>query len=378
MQIAIVGAGYSGGDADRLRRDMAAWRRTWSLEKHRARLAEGFAAKGIAKEFADRLYSQIEGFAEYGFPESHAASFALLVYASSWLKVHHPAEFAAALVNSQPMGFYSPSTILQDAQRHGVELRPVRVERSDWDCTIEERAIRVGLRQVKGLGEEAARRIEQARASAPFASLADLAERASLAKLDLDVLAEGGALEDLVGERREAMWRARAPTAPGKDAPGETLGLFAGIEMGDPPPKLAALTRSEQLTLDYARTGLSVADHPMRIARPSLPKRVRRSSELQTLAHGVRAESAGLVICRQRPQTASGVVFITMEDEEGFINLILYARVFDELRHVATTSAMLLATGTIEREGDVVYIVTRALEPVGVRKRLPSMSRDFH
>ena len=378
MQIAIVGAGYSGGEADRLRRDMAAWKRNGNLAKHRERLERGFAERGISKEFSDRLYAQIQGFAEYGFPESHAASFALLVYASSWLKVHHPAAFAAALVNSQPMGFYSPSTILEDAKRHGVEVRPVLVDRSDWDCTIEDGAIRVGLRQVHGLRKHAGERITSARSAVAFESIEDLAERASLSKSDLDALAEAGALESIVQGRREAMWKVRAPRLSGGASVGETQGLFAGVELADALPTLSPLTRSEQLVLDYERTGMSIADHPMRIVRADLTKSVRRSSELVKLAHGTRVESAGLVICRQRPGTASGVVFVTLEDEEGFINLILYARVFERLRHVATTSSLLLAKGTIERDGDVVYIVTDTLQSIALRQTMPSMSRDFH
>jgi len=374
MELAIVGAGYTGGEADRLRRDMAAWRRNGNLATHRDRLERGFAERGISKEFSDRLYAQIQGFAEYGFPESHAASFALLVYASSWLKVHHPAEFAAALVNSQPMGFYSASTIFEDATRHGVRVLPGCIARSGWDCTIESTeprpgAVRIGLRQVRGLGEESGRRIEAARAKSAFTSLEDLASRASLLQDEMDALAESGALESLVQGRREAMWKARTPRG---------RGLFEGVDLGDAPPPLPPLTRASQLALDYGRTGLSTSDHPMRIARATLPKNVRRSSELATIAHGSPVTSAGLVICRQRPGTASGVVFITMEDEEGFINLILYARVFDELRHVATTSSLLLARGTIERDGEVVYIVTRALEPLSIREAVPSMSRDFH
>jgi error-prone DNA polymerase len=374
MQLAIVGAGYSGGDADRLRRDMAAWKRNGNLARHRERLERGFAERGITKEFADRLFSQIQGFAEYGFPESHAASFALLVYASSWLKLYHPAEFAAALVNSQPMGFYSPSTIFEDAKRHGVEVRSVCVVKSDWDCTIEAReprpgVVRVGLRQVKGLGEASGRRLESARAAAPFMDLEDLAARAGLDQGEMDALAEAGAFESFALGRREAMWKARTPRGEG---------LFAGVDLGDAPPPLPALGPATQLALDYVRVGLSTKDHPMRIARRSLPKSVKRSSQLASLAHGSKVQSAGLVICRQRPGTASGVVFITLEDEEGFINLILYSRVFEELRHVATTSPLLLAKGTIERDGEVVYIVTRVLQPFTLSDQMPSMSRDFH
>ena len=219
MQIAIVGAGYTGGEADRLRRDMAAWKRNGNLEAHRERLSKGFLERGISAEFADRLYSQIQGFAEYGFPESHAASFALLVYASSWLKVHHPAEFAAALINSQPMGFYSPSTILEDAKKHGVEVRPVSIVRSDWDCTIRRRTaltwrFRVG-HTVRGLGEKSGKRIEEERTKCVLASVEDLAGRASLERDELDALAEAGALESFVAGRREAMWKVRTPRETG-------------------------------------------------------------------------------------------------------------------------------------------------------------------
>jgi error-prone DNA polymerase len=375
MQIAIAGAGYTGGEADQLRRDMAAWRRTGSLERHRARLARGFAERGISQEFSDRLYQQIHGFAEYGFPESHSSSFALLVYASSWLKVHHPAEFAAALINSQPMGFYSVSTILQDAQKHGVEVRPVLIDTSEWDCTIERErekpgAIRVGLRQVRGLGEATGKKIEAARSIRPFTSIEDLAFRASLKKDELQVLAESGALKPLVIGRRDAMWKVHAPHSPRGS-------LFAGTELGDPFPRLPPLSRAAQLLLDYESTGLSIADHPMLLLRPQLPKRVKSARELAKVPHGRPASVAGMVICRQRPGTASGVVFITMEDETGFLNLILYARVFDNFRHVATTSSLLIAHGKTERDGDVLYVIVNRLEPLEQR-RFPSMSRDFH
>ncbi len=387
MQLAIVGAGYSGGEADQLRRDMAAWKKNGRLEQHRERLIRGFAARGVSLEFAERLYKQIQGFGEYGFPESHAASFALLVYASSWIKVHHPAAFAAALVNSQPMGFYSPSTLLQDAQRHGVLLYGICIHRSDWDCTLEAAStIRVGLRQVRGLGEESGKRIEAARARGLFTSIEDLSNRAHLKKNELEALAEAGALAPLMPEgqkgRREAIWKVHAPRAPG---------LFRGHDLGDEAPSMPALTRAEQLVLDYERTGLSVNDHPMRIVRPSLPKAIKSSIEVQTMPHGARVTGAGLVICRQRPQTASGVVFVTMEDEAGFINVILYARIFEQFRHVATTSTLLVVEGKIEREGEVVYIVAQRLSrmampavPTDPQRSnslevvVPEMSRDFH
>jgi error-prone DNA polymerase len=371
MQIAIVGAGYTGGEADQLRRDMAAWKKNGRLATHKGRLFAGFAERGISEAFAERLYAQIQGFGEYGFPESHAASFALLVYVSSWIKVHHPAAFAAALVNSQPMGFYSPSTILQDAQRHGVEVRPVCVVRSDWDCTLETPlSVRVGLRQVRGLGEETGRRIEKARAGAGFECVEDLSSRAALKKGELEALAEAGALEPLLEGRREAIWKVHAPRV-------EPSSLFARAELGDPLPSLAPLSRAEALVLDYERTGLSVGDHPMRLLRERLPKRFKRAADLETSKNGERVSAAGLVICRQRPGTASGVVFVTMEDETGFINLVLWARVFDEHRDVATGSSLLTAHGKIERDGEVVYIVARRLERLDTGS-LPRMSRDFH
>jgi error-prone DNA polymerase len=380
MEIAIVGAGYTGGEADSLRRDMAAWRKNGQLERHRTRLHEGFLAHGISAKFAEQLYAQIQGFGEYGFPESHASSFALLVYVSSWLKVHHPAAFAVALINSQPMGFYSPSTILQDAQKHGVVVLPVAVDRSDWDSTLETEdkaaapSIRLGLRQVHGFGEPAARRIESARKASPFTSVEDLAARARLAQDDLEALAEAGAIEPLAHGRREAIWQVHAPRGDG---------LFAGVGLGDPVPRLLPLTRAEQLTLDYARTGVSISDHPMRLARLHLSSRVKSAQEVAKLSARTKVSSGGLVICRQRPGTAKGVVFITMEDETGFVNLILYSRIFDEFRHVATTSALLLAHGLIEREGEVVYIVVQRLEKLvvpalGKKIESGSMSRDFH
>jgi len=392
MQIAIVGAGYTGGEADQLRRDMAAWRRNGRLQRHRERLLRGFEQGGIAREFGERLYQSIEGFGEYGFPESHAASFALLVYASAWLKVHHPAAFAAALVNSQPMGFYSPGSIVKDAERHGVEVLPARVDASDWDCTLEKGlqapglefreeqvwagswspesgALRLGLRLVRGLGEAAGRRIERARRQQAFVSVEDLVARGALDKRELDALARGGALAGFGLARREAMWKTRGPQ-PQKGS------LFAGVEPNEEMPDLPDLTRAEQLALDYRTTGVAVGDHAMSVVRPTLPERYKSARDLSSIPHGARVSTAGVVICRQRPQTASGVVFVTLEDETGFINLILWAKTFERWRHVATTSSMLVAHGRIERQGDVVYVIPDRLERLGLHE-MPSMSRDF-
>ncbi|MDP9036878.1 MAG: error-prone DNA polymerase [Myxococcota bacterium] len=377
MQLAIVGAGYSGGEADQLRRDMAAWRRNGKLERHRERLLEGFAKNGVAREFGERLYQSIEGFGEYGFPESHAASFALLVYASAWLKVHHPAAFAAALVNSQPMGFYSVGTIVNDAERHGVEVLPVRVDVSEWDCTLEggDRtldgdgpALRLGLRLVRRLGEEAGLRIVAARRARRFAGTEDLVDRASLTKSEMDGLAYAGALAGFGLARREAMWKVRTP---------REQSLFAGVDMTAEIPALLEMSRGEQLSLDYQTTGVAVGDHAMKVVRPRLPSNYKSAHELAATPHGTQVSTAGLVICRQRPQTASGVVFVTLEDETGFVNLILWAKTFDRWRHVVTSSSMLVAHGIIERQGNVVYVVPQRLETL-TGFNAPSMSRDFH
>jgi error-prone DNA polymerase len=376
MQLAIVGAGYTGGEADQLRRDMAAWKRTGKLARHRERLLEGFEKSGIAREFGERLYKSIEGFGEYGFPESHAASFALLVYASAWLKVHHPAAFAAALINSQPMGFYSPGSIVNDAERHGVEVLPARVDVSGWDCSLEggdlvedgdPPALRLGLRLVKGLGDEAGRRIEAARQKRVFDGVEDLVARAQIGKRELEALAHAGALTGFGLGRREAMWKVRAP---------REQSLFAGIALGDATPHLPPMSRAEQLVLDYEATGVAVGDHAMKVVRPSLPAHYKSARDLVSMDHGGRVSTAGMVICRQRPGTASGVVFITLEDETGFINLILWARTFERWRHVATTSSMLAVHGKIERDKSVVYVVPDRLEKL--QMHVPAMSRDFH
>ncbi len=393
MQLAIVGAGYTGGEADQLRRDMAAWRRNGKLERHRERLLQGFSEGGISREFGERLYKSIEGFGEYGFPESHAASFALLVYASAWLKVHHPAAFAAGLVNSQPMGFYSPGSIVKDAERHGVEVLAARVDASDWDCTLESGlqapgpdfrdeqvwagawsqesgALRLGLRLVSGLGEAAGRRIEQGRRERAFSSVEDLVARAALEKRELNVLARAGALAGFGLARREAIWKVREPLP-------RSGTLFAGVEPDEQKPELRELTRAEQLALDYRATGVTVGDHAMLVVRPKLPKNYKTARDLATITHGDRVSTAGVVICRQRPQTASGVVFVTLEDETGFVNLILWAKTFERWRHVATTSSVLVAHGKVERQGEVVYVIPDRLERLGLYD-IPSMSRDFH
>lgn len=387
MQISIAGAGYSGGEADQLRRDMAAWKKTGKLMRHRQRLLDGFAKKGISQKFGEALFEQIKGFGDYGFPESHASSFALLVYASSWQKAHFPAHFACAVINSQPMGFYSPSTLIRDAQKHGVEVRDVSVAHSDWDCTLEaaterpstSRAVRLGLRLVKGLGEELAVRIKDERARQAFQSLEDFMRRIAPKKDEVEALAEAGALETLVRGRRQALWQVRAP---------RVAGLFERTTFEEPSVELPQLRAAEQLLLDYGTKGLCVHDHPMRHLRQQLEaRRVVLATDLLALKKGVRVSVAGLVLSRQQPGTASGVVFVTLEDETGFVNLILYREVFERFHWVARHSTLLLAHGAVEREtkplapgeAPVIHVLVESLERLDTPGTgLTSMSRDFH
>jgi error-prone DNA polymerase len=379
MQIAITGAGYTPGEADQLRRDMAAWKRNGRLLRHRDRLLDGFQARGITRAFGEALFEQIKGFGDYGFPESHAASFALLVYLSAWQKAHFPAHFACALLNSQPMGFYSAATIVNDARRHGVEVRDVDVTKSEWDSTLEtdaffQPALRLGLRQVQSVREESARRIVRER---PFADLQDCMVRARLHQGEVDALAEAGAFESLVPGRRQALFRARAPRVGG---------LFESARWDEPHVELPALRAAEQLSFDYRRKKLSVGDHPIRHWRPELTRRgVLSASELSAAPHGQPVSVAGVVITRQQPGTAKGVVFITLEDETGFANLILFRNVFEAELWTALHATVLLAHGEVERaplapgaEVSVIHLMVRKLERLDVPGRdIPRLSRDF-
>ena len=390
MQIAIEGAGYSGGEADQLRRDMAAWRKNGKLLRHRQRLLDGFARKGINPEFGAALFEQIKGFGDYGFPESHAASFALLVYSSAWQKAHFPEYFTCALLNSQPMGFYSPASLMRDAQRHGVTVRDVDVCSSFWDSSLEEalpaasaaarprRALRLGMRLIKGLGESAAKRIEAARREWRFANMEDVIRRAELRKNEIEALAEAGAFSSLIDQRRQALWLGRAP---------RVQGLFAKSQWQEPRIELPALRPAEELVLDYRRKGLSVDDHPLCYLREKLKQRgVITAKELLTAPRGKQVSIAGLVLSRQQPGTASGVVFVTLEDETGIANLIIYSDVFERNHLAARHSSIMLVHGEVERpkgkqdpEYDVIHVVVRSLERLDVPGRdVAVVSRDFH
>jgi len=401
MSLAVVAAGFTPGEADRLRRAMAAWRRKGGLEPFERRLKEGMRTRGYTEEFADQIYRQILGFGEYGFPESHSASFALLVYVSAWLKRYEPAAFCAALLNSQPMGFYAPAQLVQDARRHGVEVRPADVTVSDWECTLEKSearevrseeenrnpsslltpcssppsappAVRLGLLMVKGLPQLSAERIVRARAERAFESVADLARRAELDRRDLKCLAAADALAALSGHRRIAHWQiAGLETAPVilRDAP---------VHEAD--PMLPAPTEGESLVADYASLGLTLGRHPLALLREHLARqRLATAAEIRAMPHGRFARAAGIVTGRQRPDTASGVVFVTLEDETGHVNVVVWRALGERQRRELLGSRLMAVHGVIEREGEVVHLVARKLvDESALLGRLVTRSRDFH
>jgi error-prone DNA polymerase len=377
MQLAITAAGFSPGEADGLRRAMAAWKRDGRLAVFESRLIEGMLRRGYAKEFAQRIVRQIRGFGEYGFPESHAASFALLVYVSAWLKCHEPAAFFCALLNSQPMGFYAPAQLLRAAGSHGVELRPIDVNRSAWDSSLEpdvqnRPAIRLGQRLVKGLSAAAVKRVVECRRIAPFESIRDLAARAELDARDLAALAAGGALKGLAGHRHQARWAVAGVQRPAS--------LLKEIRIPEGIPLLRAPTRSEDVAEDYRSTGLSLAHHPLALLRERLEKlRVKSLQAALEHAHGTYVRTAGLVITRQRPGSAAGVTFVTLEDETSYLNLIVWRTLAERQRQVLLGARLLGVAGRIQRQGAVIHLVAERLEDhSNLLNGLVARSRDFH
>jgi len=377
MQLAMVAAGFTAGEADQLRRAMAAWRRRGELDRFEQKLLDGMRARGYTEQFAQQIYKQIRGFGEYGFPESHSASFALLAYASAWLKCHYPAAFVCALLNSQPMGFYAPSQLIQDARRHGVEIRPVDVRDSDWDCTLEppeqlHPAVRLGLRLVKGLSWAGAGRIVAARAARPYAGVQDLALRAALDRRDLESLAAADALHGLTGHRRRAFWEAAGVEAP--------TPLYPEPGRDEAVPLLRAPREHEDIVADYASTGLSLRRHPLALLRPRLEQSgIRTAQDLWELRNGAAVRVAGLVLCRQRPQTAAGVTFVTIEDETGHVNLIIWPSTAEAQRKALLRSRVLLVAGTVQQEEGVLHLLAGKLTDLGDwLGGLAVQSRDFH
>ncbi len=373
MQIAIVAAGFSPGEADQLRRAMAAWKRRGGLGHFEERLIQGMRARGYTETFAQRVFAQIQGFGEYGFPESHAASFALLVYVSAWLKCHEPAAFTAALLNSQPMGFYSPSQLVRDAREHGVEVRAVDVLVSDWDCTLEATltgrpAIRLGLRLVHSLTRAGADRVVAVRDR--IGSLQDLVRHAGLDRGDLEALAAAGACANLTGNRHQAFWsvagtEVELPLAPCAEEPAL--------------PLLPVPTEGQNLVADYRSIGLTLGRHPLALLRSMFsPREVCTASQLLSLPHESPVSVAGLVTMRQRPGTASGVTFVTLEDDTGYVNLIVWKRIGVQYRRELLHSRLLEAEGYLQREGAVLHVIVERLHDRSAwLGRLATRSRDF-
>ena len=447
MKLAMVAADYTPGEADQLRRDMAAWRRSGRIERHRDRLVSRMLAKGIARDFAERVFDQIRGFGEYGFPESHAASFALIAYATAWLRCHYPEVFTCSLLNAQPMGFYTPATIVDDAVRHGVEVRPVDVTASDWDCTLEprledseegrmepggtrrprskarrgsgqaardreeartepggarrprskarrgsgqavrdrgatplrgmhrpsRRSVRMGLRYVKSLSEERDwRRIEAARAERPFASLADFSRRTRLDDRVLRRLAEAGAFAPFEGRRRAALWQAQG-LGPASEAP-------LPVAPDEPLPDFDPLDDFQAIDWDYRFSAHSTRGHPLAPLREALAAQgLPDARTVAGMPDGGQVRYAGLVICRQRPGTASGVTFMTLEDETGFVNVVIWKQVFDDHAVLARTASFLGVSGKLQSESGVVHVVADTLWAPAIPARPPTAgSRDFH
>ncbi len=376
MQLAVVAAGFTPGEADRLRRAMAAWKRRGGLGPFEDKLINGMRERGYEEDFARQIFRQIEGFGEYGFPESHSASFALLVYVSCWLKCHTPAAFTCALLNSQPMGFYSASQLVQDVRRHGVEVRPVDVNDSDWDCTLETSGdsaavLRLGLRMVKGLSEDAGQRIVAERDNGRYEKVQNLLERAHLDRRELGVLATSGALRVLSGDRHKARWAVAGAEKP--------MPLFQSMERYEAAPLLKKPTEGQNIVADYQSTGLTLERHPMCLLRTRLDRyQYVAARQLATMSSGQRVNVAGLVITKQRPGTASGVTFVTLEDESGQTNLIIWKKIAEEFRSELLNARLLGIAGELQIEGKVIHVIARQLfDHTDLLGGLSVRSRDF-
>jgi error-prone DNA polymerase len=377
MQLAIVAAGFTAGEADQLRRAMAAWRRSGDLERFEERLIRGMTQRGYNEEFAQRIFSQIKGFGEYGFPESHAASFALLVYVSAWLKRYEPAAFCCALLNSQPMGFYAPQQLVRSAREHGVEVRAVDVNHSDWESILERAqngsaAVRLGMGLTKGLTRDAGTRVCEARRAGPFANVQDLAERARLGRKDLGALASGGALKGFASNRHRARWEVAGVERP--------TALLDRVRFAEALPMLRRPTESDDIAADYRHVGVSLGSHPLALLRASLDETgvltARSVAELDT---GSRVRTAGLVITRQRPGSASGVTFVTLEDETGYLNLVVWEKLAQRDRKILLGARLLGVSGAVQKQDGVLHVIAeRLFDHSELLGRLVTYSRDFH
>ena len=367
MQIAIVAAGFSPEEADRLRRSLATFRRMGTIHTFRERFMAGMMARGYDREFAERCFSQIEGFGEYGFPESHAAAFAMLAYVSAWLKCHHPAIFACALLNSQPMGFYAPAQIVRDAREHGIEVRPICVNHSGWDNALERRgdgawALRLGFRQIKGFSKEDASWVEAARGNG-YPDPQSLWQRAGLSSVALERLAEADAFVSMEMDRREALWQVKALSGL------KPLPLFNdpidGECISEPKVQLPSMHLGEEVVEDYVATRLSLRAHPMELLRPSMPD-LTCHGDLLTCQYK-RVSVCGLVVTRQRPGTASGVIFVTLEDETGVSNVVVWPKIYKAFRRAVIAGRLLRVYGSLQKEGIVVHLIAERVEDLSHR-----------
>jgi error-prone DNA polymerase len=377
MSICMIAGGFTPGEADQVRRSMAAWQRRGGLEKFHDKLLSGMHARGYDREFAENIYKQILGFGSYGFPQSHAASFALLTYSSCWLKCHEPAAFCAALLNAQPMGFYQPAQLVNEARRAGVQFRDVDVMRSVWDCTLErgddgEPEVRLGFRMVSKLPEVDAQRLIEARDRAAFKSVDDLAARANLTKRALNALADAGALHTLTQHRHAARWAAAGVQS--------MMDGLAGAAPKEPSAVLPPPTEGQELVADYRSLGLTLGRHPLALLRTRFAKlRVATSKDLKVLPDGCSVRVAGLVTHRQRPETASGVVFATLEDETGTANLIIWPKLLETQRDAILDSSLMLVRGKLQSQQGVIHVVANRVEDYSRwLGQLQTDSRDFH
>ena len=382
MKLAMVAAGFTPGQADQLRRAMGAWRRHGVMDKFRDQLINGMLVRGYTRDFAERVYEQICGFGEYGFPESHAASFALLVYVSAWLKCYYPAAFCAALLNSQPMGFYAPAQLIADARRHQVEVRSIDVNHSSWDCTLEaddettaqpsSPALRLGLRLVRGLSRADADAMISARAAGPFRSFTDLVRRTGLRAGTLKRLAQADAFGSLGMTRRHALWRALPERGP--------LTVWEQTNQEQPLPELPPMSLFAEVLADYRSTSLTLRPHPISFLRPMLQRLgVVPAQSLVALKNDTWLKVGGVVLLRQRPGTANGVTFMTLEDETGTVNLIVHRRIWERYRRVARGAVALIAQGRLQTDGQVIHVLVTRLHDLSEQLReLDQRSRDFH
>jgi error-prone DNA polymerase len=377
MHLAIVAADFTPGEADQLRRAMAAWKHRGGLEPFEAKLKSRMQAKGYSEEFANRIFQQILGFGDYGFPESHAASFALLAYVSAWLKRHEPAAFCAALLNSQPMGFYAPQQLVRSAREHGVEVRPIDVNLSDLECMLERdaegrAAVRLGMRLVKGLSSDGGKRVQDARAAAPFTSVQDLAERSRLNAKDLGALASAGALATLASHRHRARWEVAGVERP--------TALLERVSFAEALPMLRKPSEGEDIAADYRNVGVTLGRHPLALIRTRLDAMgVGAASLVAELPPGARVRTAGLVITRQRPSAASGVTFVTLEDETGYLNLVVWERLAERARRPLLGARLLGVAGVVQKESGVLHVIAEELFDLSaLLGALEARSRDFH